>query len=57
MEQISQLGTLTLEGSLSVMIFVFAYKLYRMKIETHSGCCGDRFVLDTSNEGAPHASV
>ena len=57
MDEISQLATLTLEGSLSLMILVLAYKLHRMKIETHSGCCGDRFVLDTANEGAPHASV
>ena len=57
MDEISQLATLTLEGSLSLMILVLAYELHRMKIETHSGCCGDGFVLGTANEGAPHASV
>ena len=53
MDEISQLGTLILEGSLSLMVFVLAYKLHRMKIETHSGCCGGKFILDTANEGAP----
>ena len=46
--------SLTLEGSLSLMLVVIAYKLYRMKIKSHSGCClekGNGFVLNTQNSG------
>jgi len=46
--------SLTLEGSLSLMLVVLAYKLYRMKIKSHSGCClekGNGFVLNTQNSG------
>lgn len=54
MNNITQLSTvtaLTLEGALSLMIFVIAYKIYRARISTHSGCCGDRLVIDTTNPG------
>ena len=48
--------TLSLEGSLSVLLIVFAYKLYRMKIQSHSGCClesgkGNGFIIETANSG------
>ena len=46
--------SLTLEGSLSLMLVVLAYKLYRMKLKSHSGCClekGNGFVLNTQNSG------
>ena len=47
--------TLTLEGSLSLMLVVLAYKLYRMKIKSHSGCCLENglngVTLDTANSG------
>ena len=50
-----QMVTLTLEGSLSLMIVVLAYKLYRMKIKSHSGCCLEKglngVTLDTANSG------
>ncbi len=49
--QLSTVTTLTLEGSLSLMIFVIAFKIYRARIQTHSGCCGDRLVIDTTNPG------
>ena len=49
--QLSTVTTLTLEGALSLMIFVIAYKIYRARISTHSGCCGDRLVIDTTNPG------
>ena len=45
---------LSVEGSLSLMLVVLAYKLYRMKIKSHSGCClekGNGFVLNTQNSG------
>lgn len=39
------------EGSITILILVIAYKIYKMKITTHSGCCGERFVVDTQNSG------
>ena len=54
MDELSQLGaigTLTLEGAFSLLIFVIAYKIYRARISTHSGCCGDRLIVDTENPG------
>lgn len=42
---------MTVEGAVSLLLLVFAYKVYRMKVQTHSGCCGDKFVVDTSNPG------
>ena len=49
-----QIVNLGLEGSLSLMLMVFAYKLYKMRIQSHSGCClenGNGIVLDTTNAG------
>lgn len=40
-----------IEGSITILILVIAYKIYKMKITTHSGCCGERFVVDTQNSG------
>jgi len=52
-----EMVTLSLEGAFSVLILTLAYKLYRMKIKSHSGCClekGDEksgFTIDTQNSG------
>jgi hypothetical protein len=49
-----QIVNLGLEGSLSLMLVVLAYKLYKMKIKSHSGCCldkGNGIVLETQNSG------
>jgi len=47
---------LSVEGSLSLMLVVVAYKIYRMKIQSHSGCClekgnGNGIIIDTANSG------
>ena len=46
---------LSVEGSLSLILVVLAYKLYKMKIQSHSGCClengGNGIVLNTQNSG------
>jgi hypothetical protein len=39
------------EGSFTILILVIAYKIYKMKITTHSGCCGEKFIVDTQNSG------
>ncbi len=49
--ELSEIGILTLEGSASLMIGVMAIKFYRMRISTHSGCCGDQITIDTHNPG------
>ena len=52
-----QMMTLCLEGSLSLLIFVVAFKIYKAKIKTHSGCClkkdgtGNGIVFETANSG------
>jgi hypothetical protein len=46
------LSKFTLESAGSILILVFALKFVRMKCKTHSGCFGDRIVVDTSNIGA-----
>ncbi len=45
---------LSVEGSLSLILVVLAYKIYKMKIQSHSGCCldsGNGIVLETANGG------
>jgi hypothetical protein len=51
-----QMVNLSLEGAFSILLLTLSYKLYRMKIKTHSGCClekgkGNGIVLDTANSG------
>lgn len=50
-----QVIDLSLEGSLSILIFVIAYKIYKMRVKTHSGCClkkdGSGMIIDTQNSG------
>ena len=48
----TQLGTLTLEGSVSLLMFVLAVKLYKMRVHTQSGCCGDALLVTTDNPGS-----
>ena len=48
----AQLGTLTLEGSVSLLIFVLAVKLCKMRVHTQSGCCGDALLVTTDNPGS-----
>jgi hypothetical protein len=49
-----QMVTLSLEGAFSVLILTIAYKLYRSRIKTHSGCClkeNNGIILDSQNSG------
>ena len=48
----TQLGTLTLEASVSLFIFVLAVKIFKMRIHTQSGCCGDAILVTTDNPGS-----
>ncbi len=52
--EVRDIMSLSVEGSLSLMLVVLAYKLYKMKIKSHSGCCldsGNGIVLETANSG------
>ena len=50
--EVNEIGVMSLEAPASLFTFVLAIKLYKMKIKTHSGCCGDKFEIETENEGA-----
>ena len=50
-----QMVTLSLEETFSVLLLTIAYKLYKMRIQSHSGCCLENglngVTLDTANSG------
>lgn len=46
-----QYTSLGLEGAGCLLFVVIAYKIFKMKIHSKSGCCGNRFVVETSNRG------
>ena len=48
----AQLGTLTLETSVSLFVFVLAVKVYKMRLHTQSGCCGGAILVTTDNPGS-----
>ena len=41
-----------LEGAGVMLLIVISYKLYKMKIHSRSGCCGNRFIVETMNKGS-----
>jgi len=48
--ELSSVTTLGLESAACLLLVVIAYKIYKMKIHSKSGCCGDRFVIETMNK-------
>jgi hypothetical protein len=50
--EVADIDIMSLVTSASLFIMVLAIKLYKMKIKTHSGCCGDKFEVDTENNGS-----
>lgn len=46
----SSVTTIGLESAACLLIVVIAFKIYKMKIHSKSGCCGDRFVIETMNK-------
>lgn len=48
---LSEMGELTLESSLSLLLLVICYKILRMKIHTETSCCGDKIHITTDNPG------
>ena len=47
--------SLSVEGACSFLIIVIAYKIYRAKIKSHSGCCLEKglngITIDSQNSG------
>jgi len=51
---LSSVTALSLESAASLLLIVAAYKVHRARVSTHSGCCGDRLVVETDeNSGVP----
>jgi hypothetical protein len=48
--ELSSLTTIGLEGSAVLILVTLAIKIYRMKIHTRSGCCGEHFMIETMNK-------
>ena len=53
---LEQYTSVTLEGAGVFLIIIIAYKLYKMKIHTKSGCC-DGFVIETMNRGTSRSDL
>ena len=52
--EVRDIMTLTVESALSLLIFTLSYKIYIMKIKSHSGCClkeNNGVTLDKQNSG------
>jgi hypothetical protein len=41
----------SLEGACSFLIMIIAYKIYRMRCNTSSKCCGENIEADFHNAG------
>tara|TARA_R110002111_G_scaffold39752_4_gene74780 strand:+ start:630 stop:881 length:252 start_codon:yes stop_codon:yes gene_type:complete len=49
---IHEIVTIGIEGAAVLLLVVVAYKLYRLKVHSKSGCCGEAFLLETISRGA-----
>ena len=47
----------TLEGASAFLIIIIAYKLYKMRCNTISKCCGENFEIDLHNDGGQNEIV
>jgi hypothetical protein len=45
------IGAYTLEGAFCVLILAIAHKIYKMRCNSSSNCCGDAIHFDTHNSG------
>lgn len=48
--EFSNATSIGLESSACLLLVVIAYKIYKMKIHSRSGCCGDKFIIETMNK-------
>lgn len=49
--EFSQFSEYTIQGALSCLLMVVAYKLYRLRISTSSSCCGEHVNVATMSRG------
>tara|TARA_B110000503_G_C7065135_1_gene378389 strand:- start:58 stop:300 length:243 start_codon:yes stop_codon:yes gene_type:complete len=54
---LEQYTSVSLEGAGVFLIIIIAYKLYKMKIHSKSGCCGEHFILETMNRGTSRSDL
>lgn len=54
---LEQYTSVTLETAGVFLIIIIAYKLYKMKIHSKSGCCGEHFILETMNRGGSRSDL
>ena len=47
----------TLEGASAFLIIMIAYKLYKMRCNTSSKCCGEKFEIDLHNDGGQNEII
>ena len=47
----NNIGAYTLEGAFCVLILAIAHKIYKMRCNSSSNCCGDAIHFDTHNSG------
>lgn len=45
------IGTYSLEAGVCVLLLAIAHKIYRMRCNSSSDCCGDSIHIDTHNNG------
>lgn len=53
----SSFTKVSLEGAGVLLLIVISYKIYKMKIHSRSGCCGDKFIVETLNRGGSSSSL
>ena len=46
----------TLEGAACVLLLAIAHKIYKMRCNSSSDCCGDAVHIDTHNPGSERSS-
>ena len=46
-----------LEGAGVFVVLVIGWKLYKMKCHSRSGCCGDRFMVETMNRAGSSSNL
>jgi hypothetical protein len=57
MDSIPQIASIGVEGSLIVLLVVISVKIFRMKIHSRSGCCGQRFPVETMSRAGSRTDL
>ncbi len=46
-----------LEGAGCLLLCIIGFKIYKMKIHSRSGCCGDKFIVETLNRAGSSSDL